>query len=87
MAKEPMRLSQEAKNNMLGYGTAAAMGVGVSLGNNPAAAVIGGAAAGAIGAGVGLVKTAVDAVRDRRQAEREKSLRSHPALGRQWPKG
>lgn len=84
MAKERMRLTQELKDNVLGYGAALALPVTVSLGNNPAAAMIGGAAAGAVGAGIGVVKTAVDAVRARKRAELVRSVAAHPALGRQF---
>lgn len=84
MAKEPMRLSEEAKMNMMGYGGIPAMAVATALGNNPGAAAIGGAAVGAIGAGVGLAKTAIDTIRARKRAELVRSVSHHPALGRQF---
>lgn len=74
MAKEPMRLTQELKDNVRGYGTALGMGLGISMANTVPGMVIGTLGGAALGAGIGVAKTAYDAVKANR----------HSALGRQF---
>lgn len=75
--KDPMRMTQAAKEN-IGYGAAAAaLPVVAMVGPTPAHALVAGGIAAGIGAGYGVVKTMRDASKARKQAK-------HEALGRQF---
>jgi len=80
--KEPINWNKAAVENMK-QTAGAGMVMGVMPGfANPIHAAIGATVGATIGAGVGVVQ----AYNAKKRAERDKSIRNHPALGRQWPK-
>ena len=87
--KDPIRLSQDFKDNLkAGTGIGAVM-VGGSMANSLTGMVVGGLAGAAIGAGMGVAKTVIDAHKARKvqaRADLVRSISHHPALGRQFPK-
>ena len=85
--KEPMRMTQAAKEN-IGYGAAGlAIPMMAMIGPTPVQGLIAGGIAAGVGAVGGVVKTAVDAHKARKseaRAELVRSIKQHPALGRQF---
>jgi uncharacterized membrane protein YebE (DUF533 family) len=87
--KEPMRLSQDFKDNIQGNAGVGAIMVGGSMANTVPGMIIGGLAGAALGAIGGVAQTAYQAHKARKaqaRADLVRSISHHPALGRQWPK-
>jgi len=69
--QEPMRLSQELKENVGGGAIAGAMAGVASIGPTPVHALVGAGVMAGVGAAMGVGKTVLDAAKSRKQAKED----------------